>query len=558
MNIKYINARRVFWLSMMVVFYILLRVLGGATNEVVAYSAQVIRHSFMIALAAIWDTSIQRRITNRRVRHYLLHIGGAIALWLTFRAMSLYVFESELALRYLWYCTYIPLVSIAFFAYAISVFVGKSDNYRIPRGIYFSFFLSIVFLLGIMTNEHHHQAMRIDPVTGAKAYGWLYYVSVAWEIGMLFAAIITVPKHRDEGIKLRKLVIPYGLTAFGLLFSTLYFVPATYRLVGKFDYTITLCITIILVWESIIQGGFIQGNKDYDWCFKNSTIRAQILDTKGDRIFQSHISRPLGEDDWYILSQYGHFKPDRNTEMLLARIRGGYVIWEKDIHDINYTMDNLLETRENIRSATMALQETIDEEIKHNKIKEQNRLYDKVSAGVGPKFEVLSMCIKFAQTATDNDLRMLIRRIDIVGVYAKRKSNLILLSEKSDADFNMELELCFKETFDNLNQGSVDATFRVRMEDKLLFEEAVLIYDLMQLTLEAALDSVKGIMAIVSGNDRQHILTMSMTLETEEDCKSVSAHLHEKMEYDCELDDEIEDNIINVSFIIPAVGGKEV
>lgn len=557
MEIKYISARRIFWLAMMVVVYILIGIFCDSDIRALQYIMQVIKHSYLIGLAATWGTSIQRRIPNRRIRHYLLHIDGAISLWLTLRSLKFYVFESDVAVRILWYSYYIPLLCIAFFAFAISIYVGKSENYKAPAYLHTTFLITLLFIVGIMTNEVHGLAFYVDPVTGAEHYRILYYLTVAWILGLIAAAVYHVPKHREEGVKIKRYLMPYILIGTGLLYCILYVLPITKPYVRELEYTITLCTIIILFWEALIHGGFIQGNKDYEWCFKNSTIKAQIIDNRGNRIYQSHISRPLGEDDWYILSQNGRFKPDRNTEMLLARIRGGYVVWEKDIHDINYTMDNLLETRENIRSATAALQETIDEEIRHAKIREQNRLYDKVSAGVGPKFEVLAMCIRFAQTATGQDLKLLIRRIDIVGVYAKRKSNLLLLSEKSDTDFNMELELCFKETFDNLRQDRIDADFRVRLSDRLTFTDAALFYDLLQLTLEAALDNLKGVTAIASGDSTRHILTISMTLDDPSQYEIVAAHLHEKMEYDCEMYDETEDDSINISFIITGEGGTK-
>lgn len=556
MSSKYVTTRRFFWFTIMLAAYVAIGILCEADNDVLAYSARAIKHSYLISLVAAWATSLQRRISNKKVRHFLQHIAGSIAIWITLRSLKFYVFESALANRYLWYMYYIPQLLMAFFFYVVTAYIGKTENEPMPKGINAPLVVTFLLMAGMMTNEIHGLALYVDPETGAEGHRILYFVVVAWIMIEVLIGIYRIPKHRDEGIRFKNIVWPCVFIAIGCVYCILYILPLTEHYVRNFEYTITMCTLVILCIESLIQGGFIQGNKDYEWCFKNSTIRGQIFDTAGNKIYQSHMSRPLGEDDWFKLNQYGRIKPDRNTEMLLARIRGGYVVWEKDIHDINNIMDNLLETRENIKVATSALQDTLEEEIRHNKIKEQNRLYDKVSAGVGPKFEVLAMCIRFAQNASGEELKTLIRRIDILGVYAKRKSNLILLSEKKDADFNMELELCLKETFDNLTQAGIDAFFRVRLEETISYETAVEIYDLLELVLEASLDEVSYVFAIVSGADGKQLLTVSMNL-SDEACEMALRQIQDKVDSGIYFEYEIDDGSLNVSFGIFAEGGTD-
>lgn len=496
-----------------VVLLLIVTFLMGRTDSVspaCQYVMASLRITIYIGLLSTWAISLQRRIVQKKIRHYLLHSVGCMLLWMILRCIKYYVVLEPTVGNYLWYAYYIPQIMIGYFALLTTDCIGKSENYETPTGLYILIIPSLLAGLLVMTNEFHHFVFSGGTKNGTVDYLVGYWMVCAWILFLLGFAVIKIPRFRYAGKNRKRIFFPVNVIAMALLYCILYVLPGTAGIFGKLEYTITMCFFVVAFWEVLIQLGYIQANSDYRWCFENSSVRCQIVDKTGRAVYRSPESRPLGEDDWYILSEQGIFKPNRNTEMLIEPIRGGYVIWERNITDINNTLDKLLETQNSIKNATESLKELIVLEEKRFKVREQNRLYDLVSSQIGPKLEVLDMCVKFAKNAEGDDLFNLLKRIDIIGVYVKRRSNLILLSEKTDTDFFSELKLCYKETFDNLERCGVKTSSLYRGEFSIGCKEAFLVYDFLEALLEETLDSLTEVSVIVTVNGSKITVTVGM------------------------------------------------
>ena len=77
-------------------------------------AAMMTRYAIHVCLLIAWCVSIQRRLTNRRVRHFLMAAGAVMVFWLTVRTVKyeFIVDRTNPIGRYIWYSYYIPMVLI--------------------------------------------------------------------------------------------------------------------------------------------------------------------------------------------------------------------------------------------------------------------------------------------------------------------------------------------------------------------------------------------------------------------------------------------------------------
>lgn len=522
-------------------------------TPVMRATEEVVRLSIYVFLEAAWGISIKRRIMHRRIRHYLIHIDASLLFWLVVRTVKYYVIPNGFPSRFFEYLYYIPLLFIVVLAYMAVLCIGKEDVYKPERFRWLVLIPTFLLLTGILTNEMHQWAFRIDPVTGAVSYNWLYYITLTWIVLMCVVIVFSAPKYKGDEYFAKRKRLPYSVIGVGIIYAILYFIPATSKIMGSLEYTITVSAFVIILWESVISIGLVQANTDYKWCFYHSSIKAQVLDAKGVPIFRANDAPALVYTDFQELRLNDMVKPNVNTERFMSRIRGGYVVWERDIRDINRTLMRMRDAQKSIKNANDSLSEAISYEVKRKKINEQSRLYDLVFSKVGPKLDILSRLIKEAKRADGDRLSDLLRRIDIIGVYVKRKSNLILLSEKDDTDFFDELHMCFKETMDNLAKSGVDADFMFRGKTSLSYENALAVYDLLESVLEESFDILSSITAIVSCGGQGVVFTVSLdTKKADNSYANQISHVVSRSTLKPEM--EFDDGILAVSALV-AEGG---
>ena len=80
---------------------------------------QVLSFSILLGTLAYWGISIRIRVVDRVIRDSLLYIDVLLILWLFARIIKFDVVSDPIAVRYLWYCYYVPQIFTAYFAFVI-------------------------------------------------------------------------------------------------------------------------------------------------------------------------------------------------------------------------------------------------------------------------------------------------------------------------------------------------------------------------------------------------------------------------------------------------------
>ena len=474
---------------------------------------KVLSFSIMLGTLVYWGISIRIRVVDSVIRDSLLYIDVLLVMWIFMRIVKFDVVTTALAVRYLWYCYYVPQIFTAYFAFVIVDHLRNENIASHKRRCFAVRLVSFLLAVMVLTNELHNFVFKIDPVTGAETHTYGYYMVAAWVLALSFGSVLFMPGLRQNKNSFRKLVLPLLCMLLTITYCIMYFIPATQFVKDIMDYTIAMCLGTVGTWEALIFTGVVPTNRDYEWCFNHSTVRAQITDIKGNIMYRSFEARPVLKTEFEVLRKTRLYKVDRDTELVMAPIRGGFVVTERDIKEINRLMSRLFETQSYIRDVTDSLRASIEIEKRQKNAAEKNRLYDLTFSKVQEKVTLLESLIGEAKGLSGEAFRKKLYLIDIIGVFIKRKSNLIILTETGLSDYSGELKLCFKETFDNLKEGGVDGGFLFNNVEDMSNTAALSIYETLETVIEATLEGATLVNAILTGFGGDYSLTVSVDNE---------------------------------------------
>ncbi len=473
----------------------------------------VLSFSIMLGTLVYWGISIRIRVVDSVIRDSLLYIDVLLVMWIFMRIVKFDVVTTALAVRYLWYCYYVPQIFTAYFAFVIVDHLRNENIASHKRRCFAVRLVSFLLAVMVLTNELHNFVFKIDPVTGAETHTYGYYIVAAWVLALSFGSVLFMPGLRQNKNSFRKLVLPLLCMLLTITYCILYFIPATGFVKNIMDYTVAICTGTVATWEALIFTGVVPTNRDYEWCFNHSTVRAQITDIKGNIMYRSFEARPVLKTEFEVLRKTRLYKVDRDTELVMAPIRGGFVVTERDIKEINRLMSRLFETQSYIRDVTDSLRASIEIEKRQKNAAEKNRLYDLTFSKVQEKVTLLESLIDEAKGLSGEAFLKKLYLIDIIGVFIKRKSNLIILTETGLSDYSGELKLCFKETFDNLKEGGVDGGFLFNNVEDMSNTAALSIYETLETVIEATLEGATLVNAILTGFGGDYSLTVSVDNE---------------------------------------------
>lgn len=80
------------------------------------------------------------------------------------RTVKYFFVTTAAALRYLWYCFYLPMLFIPLFAVFVAAAQGKPEDYRLPRWTQLLYVPAGALFLLVLTNDLHQAVFAFDPL----------------------------------------------------------------------------------------------------------------------------------------------------------------------------------------------------------------------------------------------------------------------------------------------------------------------------------------------------------------------------------------------------------
>lgn len=453
-----------------------------------------------IGMAMAWGFSISRRILHRRERKWLLLGCVMMVLWLFLRAVKYRFFEEDAITRWLWYLYYVPQILAPLFSVFAALQLGRREDAPFSARWYVLFIPAVLLIGGVLTNDLHHWAFRALP--GASTleenyvHGWLYYLAMAWIVGLLLATGILVFCKCRVSESRKYAWIPACVFLGGLALCTLSFANVyTFHKVPE-----CCCLTFAAFWESGLQVGLPATNGHYRYFFSESTVAAQIVDGQGKPMYRAK-GAPLLTGEQLQAAVRGAVMLDANARLQSAPVQNGRVYWVEDVSRIHRIREQLAEVNAQLSEENELIRAENELKRQRAQIEEKNRLMDAMIRLVQP--QLLQIHGLLAEGTAQS-----LKRICILGAYVKRRVNLALICERNTVVSVEDLTHCVRESLTYLTQDGVACALHQEGAGCIRGKDAQTAYDFFEDCVEAALPSISALMVRVECGERFSIRLM--------------------------------------------------
>lgn len=475
------------------------RLMGGGSFYPTLFS--YLRSFIYIGMFAAWGLSVRQRIVQNQIRRYLTGVALLLILWFTFRSAKYFIFWQPIAIRYLWYLFYLPMLFVPMLALLIAMSLGKPDEYKLPKSVWPLFAVLGALLILVLTNDLHQLVFTFPKDADIwsdtnHGYGVCYFAVIGWQVFCVVAAfVVMLFKCRLKNRKLRFLpVIPLAVS-LGYLALNYVGIPWQKELFG--DVTAFQSLMYMLCFEACIACGYIHSNSRYADLFASSVgTSAQITDMDFSVRYAAMNMQPISREKMMRAIQSPVTLAD-GLNLHTMPISGGYAVWTEDVSSLLEIKEESESLAEELAERNEILRYEYKRESKRRKIEEQNRLYDLLRRATQTQINKISMLTKEYQKINKTDpvrAKSLLAEIAVLCSYIKRRKHLTLLTDRDYKVAITELIGAFAESLQTLTLLNVRSTFFADSELSMLpGKSAAAIFDFYEQVIEADLGNISSI-----------------------------------------------------------------
>ncbi len=472
-----------------------------------------LRALLYIGLFSYWGITLYCRVIQTQVRRALTWIAFLMVFWIFVRTLKYLLIRDPDVMRQLWYLYYLPMLFIPFLSVLVALSLGEPAHYRLPSWSLFCGIPVLALLLLVLTNDFHQLVFHFPE----DAVIWTDYSNYTYGIGYaaVFASMVLcafvaigIMLYKYRGPKEQPLRwTPFVPVLLSVVYSALYafgvFQSGTFlgRLFG--DLTVVQCLLFAATLECCLQSGLIASNTSYAGLFRVSSVGMQITDRNYNVKYESIFATPWPKE---ILqkTEAGEYRVNESTMLKGRTIRGGHVIWQKDVSELLKVKDALESTREELQDRIALLREQYARDAKRHKLEEQNRLYDLVQRETQRQLKEIEALSDQLSKEADNPVKQqaLLLRIVVLATYIKRRKDMVLAADRYSLLPAGILESALRESCSNLSFAGTEGNVYVP-DGKLSFpmQEVLSAYEFFEDALEQALDGITYFYVTLSSGD---------------------------------------------------------
>ena len=453
-----------------------------------------------IGLAMAWGFSISRRILHRNDRRYLLLGCAMTVLWLFLRAVKYRFFTDSTITRHLWYGYYVPQILAPLFSLFAALQLGRREGDALSPRWRLMYIPAALLIGGILTNDLHQMAFRAAPgaamLEADYTHGWVYFLAMAWIVGLLLATGIVVYCKCRVSESRRYAWIPLcvflgGFVLCALSFANIY----TFHKMPE-----CFCLTFAAFWESCLQVGLLPTNGHYRYFFSESTVAAQIVDGQGTPVYRAKNAPDLTSDQLDAAAREAILL-NADTRLQSAPVQDGRVYWVEDISKINRIQAQLAEINAQLSEENELIQAENALKRQRAQIEEKNQLMDEMIALVQPQLLQINRLLEEENVPN-------LKLLCLLGAYVKRRINLALICDQKAFVPVDELAHCIRESLTYLTQYGAVCALHQEGKGGVSSRDAQTAYDFFEDCLEAALPSLSALMVRVECGERFSVRLM--------------------------------------------------
>ena len=459
-----------------------------------------IRTALYLLLFTLWGFSLDRRIIQRQTLHCLRLTAALMLLWLILRTLKYSVVTDLTAGRYIWYLYYLPMLFLPLLWVYIALSMGKSEDYRLSRGIGMLSIIPAVLFLLVITNDLHQQVFAVKsgvpglPVSGTYSYRPLYFICLGWIVGcMAFSLVRLFRKIRIPSGE-RKRITPFVLGCATLLYGILYLsgIPAVRWWFG--DMNVMFCLLYAAIYESCIRCRMIPSNTGYVELFEATTLAACIADRSGRIVLRSCAA---GEDMTCPQEGQRIVRPD-GMRISSAPISGGYAVWQDNVRQLAELRTRLNVNKEEMERNKKKLKDAYLVQKSLHELTEKNRIYNELEAKHSRQTAQMRQMLARCEKSEPAERRRLLKKVLLLGTYIKRSANLYFLSSEYQWLPQQELRLTIDEAVRALTACGTECGVIYRTTGPMRTSEVVRLFELLEIVAETTVDDLRSLFISIS------------------------------------------------------------
>ena len=478
-----------------------------------------IRTALYLLLFALWGFSLDRRIIQRQTLHCLRLTAALMLLWLILRTLKYSVVTDLTAGRYIWYLYYLPMLFLPLLWVYIALSMGKSEDYRLSRGIGMLSIIPAALFLLVITNDLHQQVFAFKsgvpglPVSGTYSYRPLYFICLGWMVVcMAFSLVCLFRKSRipsGEGKRITPFVLGCAMLLYGILYLS--GIPAVRWWFG--DMNVMFCLLYAAIYESCIRCRMIPSNTGYVELFEATTLAACIADRSGRIVLRSRAA-----DENMTCPQEGQriVRPD-GMRISSAPISGGYAVWQDNVRQLAELRTRLNVNKEEMERNKKKLKDAYLVQKSLHELTEKNRIYNELEAKHSRQTAQMRQMLARCERADPAERRSLLKKVLLLGTYIKRSANLYFLSSEYQWLPQQELRLTVDEAVRALTACGTECGVIYRTTEPMRASEVVRLFDLLEIVAETMVDDLRSLFISVSDS------AMDLSVECAADLSAIAS-----------------------------------
>ena len=459
-----------------------------------------IRTAIYLLLFTLWGFSLDRRIIQRQTLHCLHLTAALMLLWLILRTLKYSVVTAPAAGRYIWYLYYLPMLFLPLLWVYIALSMGKSEDYRLSRGIGMLSIIPAALFLLVITNDLHQQVFAFKsgvpglPVSGTYSYRPLYFICLGWMVVcMAFSLVCLFRKSRipsGEGKRITPFVLGCAMLLYGILYLS--GIPAVRWWFG--DMNVMFCLLYAAIYESCIRCRMIPSNTGYVELFEATTLAACIADRSGRIVLRSRAA-----DENMTCPQEGQriVRPD-GMRISSAPISGGYAVWQDNVRQLAELRTRLNVNKEEMERNKKKLKDAYLVQKSLHELTEKNRIYNELEAKHSRQTAQMRQMLARCERSGPAERRSLLKKVLLLGTYIKRSANLYFLSSEYQWLPQQELRLTVDEAVRALTACGTECGVIYRTTEPMRASEVVRLFDLLEIVAETTVDDLRSLFISVS------------------------------------------------------------
>ena len=434
-------------------------------------------NTILIFLVVAWGVSLIHRMVRKDLLAYFLTVAVLILFFLVVRMMKYELTKGlDKPLRYFWYTYYVPQMFIPPTILLAAFSLENKKGKPLAKIWYLLYLPAIILIILIFTNEIHGWAFALN-FDGDFSYKHriVFYIALAWEIVVTFISLIVLILKCSVAACKKKMWVPVTAFIVCSAISTICFLTDT----AAFKIPELICFSGIVVIESCITIGLIPTNEDYENYFFRSAYAAVITDEKFNVVYNSENSI-ITDKKLFQLATKTPIMIDKSTRLSAVKINGGWSFRLENLARIIEINNSLAETNERLSEENYIIEAENELKKQKTQIAEQKRLYTKINVATREELKKLSAVLSsIDQKKSFNDTEYIaeMRFACILAAYIKRRSNIVMLTEKHKNIDLGELSLAIKESLDYISLTGAECSYDCSCQGKIDGKKVGVLYD---------------------------------------------------------------------------------